>query len=48
MHKYEYMGAMENIKGTVQEGSILAWMEVVFVPIFLGGNVINIFLERFI
>ena len=36
------------MEGTVQEGSIPTWIEVVFVKTFFVGNSLNLFLERFI
>ena len=36
MRKYEAMRAIETIYGTVHEGSIPAWMEVVLVTTFFG------------
>ena len=46
--KYKAKVAMGAMDGTVQEGSIPTWMEVVFVTSFKVKSFPNIFLERFL
>ena len=46
--KYKANVAMGAMEGTVQEGSIPTWMEVVFVTTFFSQKFPKYFLQRFI
>ena len=46
--KYKAKVAMGAMEGTVQEGSIPTWMEVVFVTTFFSHKFLKYFLQRFI